>query len=60
MSISHAKSTWSGTLQAGHGIMQPANGPELPFSLRTRFEGENGSNPEELLGAALSGCFLRQ
>ncbi len=57
MGISHAKSTWSGTLQAGTGAMQPANGPEVPFSLGTRFEGKKGSNPEEMIGAALSGCF---
>jgi len=57
MGISHAKSTWSGTLEAGQGAMQPANGPEVPFSLVTRFEGKKGSNPEEMIGAALSGCF---
>jgi len=33
--------------------------PEVPFSLGTRFEGQPGSNPEEMFGAALAGCFSR-
>jgi osmotically inducible protein OsmC len=37
--------------------MKPANGPEVAFSVKTRFEGERGSNPEEMIGAALAGCF---
>jgi osmotically inducible protein OsmC len=37
--------------------MKPANGSDVPFSLKTRFEGVKGSNPEELIGAALAGCF---
>lgn len=37
--------------------MKPANGPEVPFSIGTRFEGAKGSNPEEMIGAALAGCF---
>ncbi len=57
MGISHANSTWTGSLEAGTGSMHPANGPEVPFSLGTRFQGKKGSNPEEMIGAALSGCF---
>jgi osmotically inducible protein OsmC len=30
---------------------------ELPFSFGTRFEDEQGTNPEELIGAAHAGCF---
>lgn len=41
----------------GKGAMKPANGPEVPFSVGTRFEGAKGSNPEEMIGAALAGCF---
>ena len=37
--------------------MKPAHGGEIPFSLGTRFEGQPGSNPEEVLGSALAGCF---
>jgi osmotically inducible protein OsmC len=37
--------------------MKPANAAEVPFTLGTRFAGEKGSNPEEVIGAALAGCF---
>ena len=37
--------------------MKPDNAAEVPFSLSTRFEGAKGSNPEEMIGAALGGCF---
>lgn len=57
MSTSKASGRWDGTLREGRGTMKPANGPEVPFSLKTRFEGERGSNPEEIIGAALAGCF---
>ena len=30
---------------------------EGPFSFQSRFESGNGTNPEELIGAALAGCF---
>jgi osmotically inducible protein OsmC len=30
---------------------------EGPFSFKTRFEDGNGTNPEELIGAAEAGCF---
>ncbi len=57
MGISKATGQWDGTIKAGKGVMKPANGTEVPFSLGTRFEGQAGSNPEEVIGAALSGCF---
>jgi lipoyl-dependent peroxiredoxin len=57
MSTSKASARWEGSLRDGKGTMKPANGSEVPFSLKTRFEGEKGSNPEEVIGAALAGCF---
>ncbi len=30
---------------------------DKPYSFKTRFEGEQGTNPEELIGAAHAGCF---
>ncbi len=57
MSISKASGTWEGSLKDGKGTMKPANAGEVPFSLGTRFEGQKGSNPEEMIGAALAGCF---
>ncbi|MGZ3447961.1 MAG: OsmC family peroxiredoxin [Polyangiales bacterium] len=57
MAISKASASWNGTLKAGKGTMVPAHVPEIPFTMATRFEGANGSNPEEVIGAALAGCF---
>ncbi len=54
---SQADARWEGTLKTGRGAMRPANASEIPFSIGTRFEGARGSNPEELIGAALAGCF---
>jgi osmotically inducible protein OsmC len=57
MSTSQATARWEGTLKDGRGVMKPANAGEVPFTLNTRFAGEKGSNPEEVVGAALAGCF---
>lgn len=54
---SNATATWNGTLTAGAGTMKPATAAEIPFSMGTRFENQQGSNPEEVIGAALAGCF---
>ena len=57
MGISKASAQWQGGLKQGQGIMKPEHAPEAPFSLGTRFEGKPGTNPEEMIGAALAGCF---
>lgn len=57
MPISNASAEWNGSLKKGTGFMKPAHSSALDFSLGTRFEGQQGSNPEELIGAALSGCY---
>jgi osmotically inducible protein OsmC len=57
MSTSRASARWEGALKDGRGQMKPAHGAEVPFSVGTRFSGEAGSNPEEMIGAALAGCF---
>lgn len=57
MAISKGSAHWEGGLKDGGGAMKPAHGPEAKFSLGSRFEGQAGSNPEEFIGAALSGCF---
>jgi osmotically inducible protein OsmC len=57
MSVSKASAEWNGSLKKGQGNMKPDHGQAVPFSLGTRFEGQQGSNPEELIGAALSGCY---
>jgi osmotically inducible protein OsmC len=57
MGYSKASGSWDGAIKTGKGTMKPDNGAEVPFSMATRFEGVKGSNPEEMIGAALSGCF---
>jgi osmotically inducible protein OsmC len=50
--------TWEGTLKGGKGTMKLGSGAyEGPFSFLSRFEIGAGTNPEELIGAALAGCF---
>lgn len=57
MPISKATAQWEGTIKAGKGMMKPAHSAEIPFTLGSRFEGQPASNPEEVLGSALAGCF---
>jgi osmotically inducible protein OsmC len=57
MSVSKASAEWNGSLKKGTGNMKPAHAEAIPFSLGTRFEGQPGSNPEEMIGAALAGCY---
>ena len=57
MGISKASAQWDGSIKTGKGMMKPAHASEIPFTLGSRFEGQPASNPEELLGAALAGCF---
>jgi osmotically inducible protein OsmC len=53
-----ADAEWSGNLKEGSGTMRLGSGTyEGKFTYKTRFEGEPGTNPEELIGAALAGCF---
>ena len=54
----HAEAQWQGTLKEGTGRMKLGSGAyEGPFSFQSRFEEGTGTNPEELIGAALAGCF---
>ena len=58
MSVRNAESVWNGNLKEGNGVMKLGSGElQVPFSFSTRFEEEPGTNPEELIGAAHSGCF---
>jgi osmotically inducible protein OsmC len=57
MGISKASASWQGGFKDGKGTMKGAHAPETSFSTASRFEGQPGSNPEELIGAALAGCF---
>jgi osmotically inducible protein OsmC len=53
-----ASADWNGSLTEGSGIMTLGSGSfEGPYSYKSRFEEGQGTNPEELIGAALAGCF---
>jgi osmotically inducible protein OsmC len=54
----HAQAHWQGDLPQGQGTMKLGSGAyEGSFSFKTRMGDEPGTNPEELIGAALAGCF---
>jgi lipoyl-dependent peroxiredoxin len=57
--IRKAKAAWRGTGRAGTGDISTESGvlAKTPYSFRTRFENEKGTNPEELIAAAHAGCF---
>lgn len=58
MQIRTSEATWDGTLKDGKGRFWTASGEVAGvFSFPTRFENQEGSNPEELIGAALASCF---
>ena len=54
-----AEAEWRGNLARGHGRPRVGSGAfEGPYSFQSRFEeGQPGTNPEELIGAAHAGCF---
>jgi len=56
--LRHASATWSGSVPTGTGVMTLGrDGLRIPYSLKSRTEDGMGTNPEELIGAALAGCF---
>jgi osmotically inducible protein OsmC len=49
---------WEGNLKNGKGSMEVGDGVFTGnYSFGSRFEEEAGTNPEELIAAALAGCF---
>jgi len=50
---------WRGTGRDGSGGLSTDSGvlAETPYSFKTRFDSEKGTNPEELIAAAHAGCF---
>jgi lipoyl-dependent peroxiredoxin len=57
-----ATAIWHGTLKEGKGHLSTQSGvlQQTPYNFKMRFEDEKGTNPEELIGAAHSGCFTMQ
>lgn len=53
-----AEAEWRGDLRGGNGQVSLGSGAYSgPYSFRSRFESGDGTNPEELIGAAHAGCF---
>jgi lipoyl-dependent peroxiredoxin len=54
-----ARAVWQGTGKEGSGQLTSDSGvlSSTPYSFKTRFENEKGTNPEELIAAAHAGCF---
>lgn len=58
MSIRTATAHWQGNLTEGSGTVRTGKGGlEGNYSFKSRFEEGEGTNPEELIGAAHAGCF---
>ena len=58
MAVRTAEARWDGSLKEGSGNMRFGSGAfDGAFSFGSRFEEGDGTNPEELIGAAHAGCF---
>ncbi len=58
MPTSRASAVWEGKLKDGKGSFRAGSGAfSGPYSFATRFEGRQGTNPEELIAAAHAACF---
>ena len=55
----HGSAHWSGDIKRGKGTVSTESGVlnQQPYGFNTRFEGQKGTNPEELIGAAHAACF---
>jgi lipoyl-dependent peroxiredoxin len=58
MAIRSASARWEGTLTEGSGTVRTGQGGyQGNYSFKSRFADGEGTNPEELIGAAHAGCF---
>jgi osmotically inducible protein OsmC len=58
MPIRTASARWEGNLTEGSGTVRTGKGGlQGNYSFKSRFEEGEGTNPEELIAAAHSGCF---
>lgn len=55
----YGSAVWSGTIKGGSGKVATESGvlDNVRYGFTQRFEGEPGTNPEELAGAAHAACF---
>ncbi len=59
MAIRTATGIWHGDLKGGSGTVGVGSGlfDDAAYTFASRFEEAGGTNPDELLGAALASCF---
>ena len=58
MIVRKSKAVWEGKIMDGKGTMEIGSGNmKMNYSFASRFENGQGTNPEELIGAAHAGCF---
>lgn len=57
--IRKASAIWRGTAKEGKGHFTTTSGvlDQTPYTFRTRFDDQPGTNPEELVAAAHAGCI---
>ena len=55
----NGSAAWQGGIKDGKGEISTESGAlrSYPYGFASRFEGQKGSNPEELIGAAHASCF---
>ena len=56
---SKSSAQWKGGLKDGSGKLNTTSAAlkDVSYDFRTRFEGAEGTNPEEMIAAAHAGCF---
>ncbi|MGM0481172.1 MAG: OsmC family protein [Pseudomonadota bacterium] len=54
-----ANAVWKGDIKDGSGVVSTESGTlqDTQYSFKSRFENGQGTNPEELIGAAHAGCY---
>ena len=58
MATRQGSAKWKGDLQSGSGDLEVGDGVFTgAYSFKSRFEEGEGTNPEELIGAAHAACF---
>jgi osmotically inducible protein OsmC len=58
MATRNGSAEWKGDIKGGSGTVKVGDGVfEGNYSFSSRFEEGEGTNPEELIGAAHAGCF---
>jgi osmotically inducible protein OsmC len=61
MPTRNGSAEWRGDLQGGDGTVKVgASSYEGPYTFKSRFEEGEGTNPEELIGAAQAACYSMQ